>query len=174
VPYASLFAHHVYGPAAGAGTTLGEGSSTAGLNATGRSQGTTSGLASIINAKATRLRNRPGTASGVASIIDAAPRASGRVTATMNVGATPSASSIASELWGASPAGFTSGGDFAEILKFLGALARNRVVTDPATGTMRIYDVDDTTVLAEADLFADAAGATPYNGSGAERRDRFQ
>lgn len=38
---------------------------------------------------------------------------------------------------------------------------------------MTVYDVDGTTVLYVADLFQDAAGATPYAGAGAERRERF-
>lgn len=57
--------------------------------------------------------------------------------------------------------------------RLLYALAHNRVVTDPATGTFTVYDVDDSTVLYQADLWADADGTTPYAGSGAERRDRL-
>lgn len=56
---------------------------------------------------------------------------------------------------------------------FLYALAHNKVITDPASGKMRVYDSDGTTILFEADLYQDAAGTTPYAGSGAERRDEF-
>lgn len=57
--------------------------------------------------------------------------------------------------------------------RFLYALSRNKVVTDPAAGTYTVYDEDGVTVLYTADLWADAAGTTPYSGSGAERRDRL-
>jgi hypothetical protein len=57
---------------------------------------------------------------------------------------------------------------------FLYALARNKVITDPVAGTMTVYAEDGTTVLYVADLFQDAAGATPYAGAGAERREKFE
>ena len=57
--------------------------------------------------------------------------------------------------------------------QFLYAVAHNRVVTDPAAGTYTVFDDDDTTVLYVADLWEDAAGTTPYQGSGADRRDRI-
>lgn len=56
---------------------------------------------------------------------------------------------------------------------FLYAVAHNKVITDPAAGTFTVYDTDDTTVLYQADLWANAAGTTPYAGAGAERRDRL-
>ena len=56
---------------------------------------------------------------------------------------------------------------------FLYAVAHNRVVTDPSAGTFTVYADDDVTVLYVADLWQDAAGTTPYAGSGAERRDRI-
>jgi hypothetical protein len=52
-------------------------------------------------------------------------------------------------------------------------ILRNKLVTDPATGTMRLYDDDGTTLLLEADVFQDAAGTQPYQGQGAERRERL-
>lgn len=173
MPLASLANLHWNGPASMAVQLTAGASSVAGLGGVARTQATTTATASIILARATRLRNSPGTASGVATVVVASPKAEGRLGATMNVGAQPSASAIASALWGTSPDGFTSGGDFAEVLKLLLAVARNRVVTDPATGTMRVFADDDTTVLLEGDLWADAAGTTPYAGAGAERRDRL-
>jgi hypothetical protein len=56
---------------------------------------------------------------------------------------------------------------------FLYALAHNKVITDPVEGTFTVYDTDDTTVLYVADLWQDAAGTTPYSGSGSERRDQM-
>ena len=58
-------------------------------------------------------------------------------------------------------------------MRLMAAIAANRVVTDPAAGTYTVYDDDSTTVLASGDLWQDAAGTTPYAGSGAERRDRL-
>lgn len=55
------------------------------------------------------------------------------------------------------------------IEKFL----RNKQITDPATGKMTVFDDDGSTVLAEGDLFQDAAGTVPYAGAGAERRERL-
>ena len=49
---------------------------------------------------------------------------------------------------------------------------RNRMITDPATGKLTLYDDDNVTPLWIQDLFEDAAGTKPYAGSGVERRDR--
>lgn len=89
------------------------------------------------------------------------------LTATGELGATItpftelSPQSLAAAVW-ASPEG-----------QFLYALGHNKVVTDPVAGTYTVYADDDVTVLYTADLWADAAGTTPYSGSGAERRDRL-
>jgi hypothetical protein len=56
---------------------------------------------------------------------------------------------------------------------FLYALAHNKIVTDPSAGTFTVYDTDGTTVLYTAELYQDAAGVTPYAGSGSERREEF-
>ena len=52
-------------------------------------------------------------------------------------------------------------------------LLRNKQVTNPATGTMVVYDDDGVTVLVQGDLFEDAAGTQRYRGQGAERRERL-
>lgn len=57
----------------------------------------------------------------------------------------------------------------ARIEKFL----RNKTITDPVTGKQTVFDDDGSTVLAEGDLFEDAAGTIPYTGGGAERRERL-
>lgn len=49
----------------------------------------------------------------------------------------------------------------------------NRLVTDPVAGTITILDDDDSTPLLSAPLWQDAAGTIPYQGLGAERRDRL-
>jgi len=48
----------------------------------------------------------------------------------------------------------------------------NKQITD--AGKHTIYDDDDVAVFVEADLYEDAAGAQPYQGQGAERRERLQ
>jgi hypothetical protein len=52
-------------------------------------------------------------------------------------------------------------------------ILRNKSVTDPTTGVMTIYDDDGVTPLIQADVFEDTAGAQPYRGQGADRRDRL-
>jgi hypothetical protein len=52
-------------------------------------------------------------------------------------------------------------------------LLRNKLITNPATGTMTLYDDDGSTVLLSGNIFEDAAGGTPYAGNGAERRERL-
>jgi len=52
-------------------------------------------------------------------------------------------------------------------------ILRNRMVTDPATGIMTLYEDDSVTVFLTAQLYKDAAGTITYNGTGAERRQRL-
>lgn len=51
-------------------------------------------------------------------------------------------------------------------------LLRNKLVTDPADGKVKLYD-DNGTLLLQADVFEDAAGTVPYRSQGAERRERL-
>ena len=55
----------------------------------------------------------------------------------------------------------------------LDKLARNKLVTNPSTGKLIVYDDDNVTPLLQGDLFEDVAGTQPYRGQGAERRDRL-
>lgn len=53
-------------------------------------------------------------------------------------------------------------------------LSRNRVVTNPATGVMTVYADDNTSVLFTANVYNDAGGSTPYDGTaGINRKDRL-
>lgn len=52
-------------------------------------------------------------------------------------------------------------------------ILRNKMITDPATGMLTIYDDDGVTVLLSGHIYKDAAGSVPYNGTGAERRERL-
>jgi hypothetical protein len=49
----------------------------------------------------------------------------------------------------------------------------NRLETDPVTGVATLYEDDGVTPLETSDMFEDVAGAQPYRGRGAERRDGF-
>lgn len=53
-------------------------------------------------------------------------------------------------------------------------ILRNKMVTDPVAGTLTVFDDDGTTPLLSASIFKDAAGTVPYNGTGAERRERLE
>lgn len=52
-------------------------------------------------------------------------------------------------------------------------LLRNRSITNPATGVMTIYDDDNATPLYTANIYEDVAGTIPFDGAGANRRDRL-
>ncbi len=81
--------------------------------------------------------------------------------------------SLAAAVWNSVASAYDDPDTFGGQLGFLYALGHNKVVTDPAAGTYTVYAEDDVTVLYVADLWQDAAGTTPYAGSGAERRDRL-
>ncbi len=51
-------------------------------------------------------------------------------------------------------------------------ILRNKLVTDPVTGTMTLYD-DAGTPLLTADIFEDTPGSVPYRGQGVERKERL-
>ena len=52
-------------------------------------------------------------------------------------------------------------------------LLRNKVVTNPATGVMSVYDDNGSDVLYTANVYEDVAGSVPFDGTGANRRDRL-
>jgi len=58
-------------------------------------------------------------------------------------------------------------------LVIVAKILRNKVITDPATGILTVYDDDNTTVYLSAQLYKDAAGTITYAGTGAERRQRM-
>jgi hypothetical protein len=57
--------------------------------------------------------------------------------------------------------------------RFVARFGRNKFITDPSTGIATLYDDDGVTVLAQGQLYEDAAGSVPYRGRGAERRERL-
>lgn len=52
-------------------------------------------------------------------------------------------------------------------------LLRNKMVTDPNTGILTIYDDDDTTVLYSGNIYEDAAATQLYRSRGLELRERL-
>ena len=53
-------------------------------------------------------------------------------------------------------------------------LLRNKLVTDPTTGTATLYDSDNATPLLSGIMYEDIAGTQPYRGQGIERRERLE
>lgn len=58
-------------------------------------------------------------------------------------------------------------------LTVLRKLQMNKLITDPATGILTIYDDDDTSVLYSGNIYEDALAAQLYRGQGLERRNRL-
>lgn len=59
------------------------------------------------------------------------------------------------------------------LVSTIAKIQKNKMVTDPASGTLTVYDDDGTTPLISGPIFEDAAGTQPYRGKGAERRERL-
>jgi hypothetical protein len=142
-------------------------------------------------AKPTRLRNSPMVTSGVGTIVQALPKGRARPALLVRIGEL-SQDDVTGAVWEAEVvpgttyreaiqqllAGGGGGGGGLTVeqdqrLRLIEKLNRNKFITDPATGVATLYDDDGTTVLMTADLFEDAAGAQPYRGKGAERRERY-
>lgn len=62
---------------------------------------------------------------------------------------------------------------FSDRVILLEKIARNRLVTDPNTGIMTIYDDDSLTPLISGQLYEDDAQTQTYRGQGAEERLRL-
>lgn len=58
-------------------------------------------------------------------------------------------------------------------LQTLRMLMQNKMVTDPNTGIMTIYEDDSATVLLRGNIYEDVLAAQIYRGRGIERRDRL-
>ena len=147
---------------------------TADIKAWAQPDGALTGAGVVSNADATRLKHSPATLTGLGQIVQALPNGRARPTTEILIGGRPTADDIAQAVWGSPKLINTEDGTMAVALRLVEAILRNRQVTDPSTGTVTVYDDDNATDLLMADLFADAAGTTPYDGSGAERRDRLE
>lgn len=53
-------------------------------------------------------------------------------------------------------------------------MMRNKMITDPVSGLVTIYDDDGTTVLYQGNIYENVAGTIPYAGNGINRRDRLE
>jgi hypothetical protein len=84
-------------------------------------------------------------------------------------GTAPSASEVADAVWQHS-----SATDLLDRVTMAQAILRNKTITDPQSGLMTVYDTDGSTPLLTAALYQDAAGSTPYQGQGAERREMLE
>ena len=91
-----------------------------------------------------------------------------------SMGALLHGAGAAGDPWTAELPGTYADGTAGAILGVVEAILRGKTITDPATGTMTVYAADGITPLLTANLFQDAAGATPYAGAGAERRERLE
>jgi hypothetical protein len=59
------------------------------------------------------------------------------------------------------------------IVNELRKLMRNKMITDPVTGMLTVFEDDGITILFQANLFEDASGLQAYRGRGAERREKL-
>jgi hypothetical protein len=58
-------------------------------------------------------------------------------------------------------------------LQLITDLLQNKLITDPTTGILTIYEADGSTPLLTAQLYEDADGTQTYRGQGSERRERL-
>lgn len=162
-----------YGPASSASVIAdGAPTVTAGIKGWAEPAGSLAGIGTVPTADATRLKNSPANLAGSGSITGALPKGRARPTALISIGSIPSAQDVSEAMLVQNIHGL--GITIGEALSLVTRLLRNKTITDPTGGTLTVYADDDTTPLVTADLYADAAGTTPYAGSGAERRDRLE
>jgi hypothetical protein len=191
MPLASLFALEWYGPCMASAVIQAAGGLTAQPVGDIRPSATVTGAGAITFARPQRMISAYSTVTGSGSITAAQPRGRIRVRAIIKVNEL-SQDDVTGAVWQAQVepgksyqdailellAGGGGGGGGLTVsqdarLTRIEKILRNKLITDPATGTMRLYDDDGTTLLLEADVFQDAAGTTPYQGQGAERRERL-
>jgi hypothetical protein len=87
--------------------------------------------------------------------------------------APPSAATIAAAVCDEALSGHTTSGTLGAVITFVRKLLQNRTETNPETGVETRYDDDSETVLVSGDIYQDVAGTTPFDGTGANRRDRL-
>lgn len=150
-------------------TPLGRATTEAQVYADGFAEGDANGSVTI-NAPLRRGLLRAAALAG-SSVAALAPYSRGLMTGLLSIGSRPSADDAAEATVGKTIVGL--GLSVGESLALIVRLLRNRQVTDPTTGEIRVYSDDDLSVLLAADLWKDADGTIAYDGSGADRRDRL-
>lgn len=85
------------------------------------------------------------------------------------IGGVPTASENAIAVWAEAVRGSDTAGD---TLVLIERLLRNKLVTDPITGTMTLYDDAGSTLLT-GQLYEGTGTGQTYRGQGAERRERL-
>jgi hypothetical protein len=192
MPLAPLFNLQWYGPCSSAARLNGVASVTAQPVGSIRSASSITGAGAITFARSLRLIGTTANITGTGAITAAQPRGTIRCRVVIKVNEL-SQDDVTGAVWQAQVepgksyqdailellAGGGGGGGGLTVsqdarLTRIEKILRNKMITDPATGTMRLYDDDGTTLLLEADVFQDADGTTPYQGQGAERRERLE
>ena len=84
-------------------------------------------------------------------------------------GSIPTASENAIAVWAEAVRGTDTAGD---TLVLIERLLRNKLVTDPVSGTVTLYD-DAGGILLQGNLYEGTGATQPYRGQGAERRERL-
>lgn len=84
-------------------------------------------------------------------------------------GSIPTASENAIAVWAEAVRGTDTAGD---TLVLIERLLRNKLVTDPTTGVMTLYD-DAGGILLQGNLYEGTGTSQAYRGQGAERRERL-
>lgn len=79
----------------------------------------------------------------------------------------------AGDPWATALPGSYIDGTAGYIIAIIAKVLRNKMTTNPVTGKITVYDDDDVSILLEGDLYEDVAGLQPYQGQGADRRDRM-
>lgn len=107
--------------------------------------------------------------------IDATISAKGDMEADItSSGSVLTTANVASAVWGADLSALYSGNQAGALVYIAQQILRNKTKTDPATGVMTVYADDGTTVLLTANVYADASGTTPYDGTtGINLKDRL-
>jgi len=84
--------------------------------------------------------------------------------------APPTADSVSENVWGRV---LNTGESASVVMEIMEKVLRNKMVTNPATGDIIVYEDDGTTPFLSASLFEDADATQPYRGEGADRRERL-
>jgi len=151
MPLASLANLQWNGPASSAAIVQAAASSTIDIKGRARAQGTTSGVASVPLAKATRLRNRPATLAASAAITNALPKGRARPTATIEVNKLSQDDVTGAVLEAQVEPGVT----LRDAIRVLAAVAAGKTTITPTGGStaeVKFRNLGDTADIVTADM----------------------